>query len=83
MPSAENPRLSTRDIRLVATIRVGHGPSAVAIGEGVVWVSNELDGTVSRIELKRNVVDRTISVGSEPIDVAAGLGALWVVRRTP
>jgi hypothetical protein len=37
---------------------------------------------VSRIDARRNALDKTIRVGAEPIDLVAGLGAVWVVRRT-
>jgi hypothetical protein len=37
---------------------------------------------VSRIDPRRNAVNKTIRVGDEPIDLVAGLGAVWVVRRT-
>jgi YVTN family beta-propeller protein len=47
-----------------------------------VWVANEADGTVSRVDPRRNVVTRTIGVRSSPIDLEVGLGAVWVVRRT-
>jgi YVTN family beta-propeller protein len=61
---------------------VGRGPRAVAVGAGSVWVANEPDGTVSRIDPRRNVVVSTIGVRSTPIDLEVGLGAVWVVRRT-
>jgi virginiamycin B lyase len=57
-------------------------PSAVAVGANAVWVANEADGTVSRIDPRRNEVTETIQVGAEPVDLVAGLGAVWVVRRT-
>jgi YVTN family beta-propeller protein len=65
------------------TIPVGDGPVDVAFGEGALWVVNQLDGTVSRIDPESNEVVETISVGSEPQRVAAGEGRVWVTVRAP
>ena len=35
---------------VVDTVRVGDGPSGIAVVQGTVWVANESDGTLSRIE---------------------------------
>jgi YVTN family beta-propeller protein len=50
------------------------------VGGGFVWVANEHDRSVSRIDPERNAVDRAIGVGARPLDLAVGLGAVWVVR---
>ena len=63
--------------RIAAQYSVGHGPQAVAAGAGSVWVANQLDGTVSRIDRERDQVV-TIDVGGEPTGVAFGSGSLWV-----
>ena len=63
--------------RITAQYAVGHGPQAVTSGAGSVWVANQLDGTVSRIDRARNQVV-TIDVGGEPTGVAFGAGSLWV-----
>jgi YVTN family beta-propeller protein len=44
---------------------------------GSVWVSNELDGTVSRIEPETYDL-RTIDVGGRPAGLAFGADSLWV-----
>jgi YVTN family beta-propeller protein len=56
---------------------VGRGPTAVTAGGGSVWVANSLDGTVTRIDPKRDQVV-TISVAGTPDSVAFGGGSLWV-----
>ena len=49
------------------TIGVGNGPTAVAIGEGSIWVANSQDGTVSRIDPATSSVSDTIGdVGTKP-----------------
>jgi len=62
--------------RITAQYGVGHSPGAVTAGAGSVWVANQLDGTVSRIERDRQIT--TIDVGGAPIALAFGAGSLWV-----
>jgi YVTN family beta-propeller protein len=57
------------------------GPKAVVVAEGAVWVANEADGTVSRIEPVDNTVSARIKVGSSPDAIAYGEGSIWVVNR--
>ncbi len=63
---------------MVQAIPVGSGPSAVAVGEGAVWVVNRQLGTLARIDPERNAVTWSGAVGSDPTAVAVGEGAVWV-----
>ena len=63
--------------RITAQYPVGRGPGAVVAGGGSIWVANTLDGTVSRIDRKRDQVV-TIPVGGAPLGLAFGAGSLWV-----
>ena len=63
---------------MVAPVTVGHAPSALAVGEGAVWVVNRTDGTVSRIDPETNSVSWSVGVGHDPTAVAVGEGAVWV-----
>jgi YVTN family beta-propeller protein len=72
--------IDPRTNQVVADVSVGSRPSAVAIGEGSVWVANSGDGTVSRIDQKSLVVVETIGIGAPVIDVAAGDGAVWTAN---
>jgi YVTN family beta-propeller protein len=56
-------------------------PSALAAGDGSVWVANYNAGTVSRIDPVSRSVIQTIAVGTTPAGVAAGAGAVWVVNN--
>jgi len=56
-------------------------PTAVAAGEGNLWVANLDGGTVSRIDPKRGRVVATISVGPNRTHVVAGEGGVWVLVR--
>ena len=50
-PTPTPSRGSTpRRTRVVQTIPVGNSPSGITTGGGAVWVTNSLDGTVSRID---------------------------------
>ena len=59
-------------------MKAGSGPRALAVSDGSIWVANEGDGTVSRIDPATNKA-LVIKVGSEPDAIAAGEGAVWVV----
>ena len=50
---------------------------SVAVGEGAVWVANELSATVSRIDPEKNEVVETIPLGNRPPD-RRGHGRVWV-----
>ena len=58
----------------------GRGGSAgIAVGAGSVWVTNQLDGTVSRIDPERRAVVDTIHVGPRPVELAVDGDDVWVV----
>jgi YVTN family beta-propeller protein len=63
---------------VVDTIPVGDGPIGVAVGEGAVWVANELSATVSRIDPEKNEVVETIPLGNRPAGIAVGHDRVWV-----
>ena len=63
------------------TIPVGRSPNGIAVGERSVWVANEFDGTVSRIDPETNKVVATITVGHSPGSVGVGYGRVWVAVR--
>ena len=57
------------------------GPDAVAVAEGTVWVANQLDDSVTRVDARSGRVGRTIEVGHEPVALAASKGLVWVANR--
>jgi YVTN family beta-propeller protein len=67
--------------RVAAEVPVGLRPIALAAGEDSVWVVNDGDHTVSRIDAKRRTVVRTIAIpGTAPLgQIAAGESAVWLV----
>jgi YVTN family beta-propeller protein len=58
-------------------LAVGAGPGKLAYGAGSVWVSNTLDGTISRVDPRHTTVE-PIRVGPDPAGIAFGSGAVWV-----
>jgi YVTN family beta-propeller protein len=57
---------------------VGHQPNSVAVGQQSILVTNECDGTVSRIDPATNRVVETIELGHHPRDVAVRGGFAWL-----
>src|SRR5207247_5782095 len=53
-------RINPATRKVVLAIATGRDPSAVALGEGSVWVANSVDGTVSRIDPVGNKVTGVI-----------------------
>ena len=84
-------RVNARSRAISSTIRLGVAiPTAVAVGEGAVWVAARPgfrccppeavgSGTLTRIDPITNSVEATIPVGGEPAALAVGEGAVWVV----
>jgi streptogramin lyase len=63
------------------SIAVGSGPEDLAVGAGSVWVVNEGDRTVFRVNAEtRPSAGKPITrlVGDEPLGVAVGDGSVWV-----
>jgi len=58
-------------------IPVGAAPAHVARGGGYLWASNEVDGTVSRVQTNGGAVT-VIPVGPDPQGLAFASGELWV-----
>jgi YVTN family beta-propeller protein len=70
-------RINPDTSKVQATIRVGNGPSGIAVGAGRVWVANADDGTVSTIDPQSNEVGTT-HLGFRPAAVAVDQGVVWV-----
>jgi ABC-type branched-subunit amino acid transport system substrate-binding protein/DNA-binding beta-propeller fold protein YncE len=53
-------------------------PGNVAVGEGAVWVLNNEERTVSRIDPETKETTRTFEMPGVPSELAAGEGAVWI-----
>ena len=74
------PATLTSD-QIVAKISVGHEPFRLAIGEGAVWVTDQHDAAVYRIDPQTNQVVATISLRGAPKGLVVGDGAIWVANQ--
>jgi YVTN family beta-propeller protein len=61
-------------------VPVGRAPAAIAAVAGELWVTNNLDDTVTRIDPGTARATYTIPVGNGPVGIAAGHGAAWVAN---
>jgi hypothetical protein len=78
-------RVDARSGDVLAAIRVGRGPGALAVGAGAVWVANfrgiQPDNTVTRIDPETNRVVATIALPARPNALTVYRGAVWVVAE--
>lgn len=74
--------LDPQSLSTTQTFRVGKGPSGIAVADGLVWVANSGDGTVSRID-PRGGASRTIRLGQPPGGVVAAYGEVWTSPGEP
>jgi len=60
----------------------GRTPSAVAVGDGAIWMVDADARTVLRVVPSSRVVE-TLATGATPTDVAYGAGSVWVANGRP
>jgi virginiamycin B lyase len=63
-----------------APVRLGRAPVAAAAGFGSIWVADELEGRLYRVDPAARRVVGVLGVGTAPTAVAAGAGAVWVAN---
>jgi YVTN family beta-propeller protein len=79
--SARVVRIDPHANRAVARVDLGNEPSAIATAGSGVWVADDYDNTVSRIDPdSANAVTSTIPVGEAPSAIAVGEGGVWVAN---
>jgi YVTN family beta-propeller protein len=66
--------------KVVDSVGVGIRPSAVASGDGSIWVANSDDRTLARVDPATVSVNKTIGLQATPTGVAVGAGAVWVAN---
>jgi len=71
--------IDTRTDQIVANVEVGVQPTAIAFGEGSVWVVDEGRQRLQRIDARTGGVVASIPVGFLPTGVAVSDGSIWVV----
>jgi YVTN family beta-propeller protein len=70
--------IDTRSNRIVAAVPVGTRPGAITFDSGSLWVANQDDQTVSRIDPASLQTLRNIPVGDAPTAIASSRGEIWV-----
>ncbi|HEX4747222.1 MAG TPA: BTAD domain-containing putative transcriptional regulator [Gaiellaceae bacterium] len=63
--------------RLGPRVALGTTPTAVAVGDGAVWVLDADTRTISRYAPESDSIS-TFATGATPTDLAVGAGAVWV-----
>ena len=61
-------------------VRVGQSPAGIAYGHAALWVTNEGDRTVSRVDPRAGRVVQAVDVGAAPNAVAVTGDDVWVVN---
>jgi DNA-binding beta-propeller fold protein YncE len=75
-------KIDPRTNAVVATVPVGRGANGIVIDRGNVWVANQLDNTVTRINAATATpIGEPITVDRGPAGLAVAAGALWIVHN--
>ena len=77
----EIAKIAPSTSEVLATGVVGSSPSAIAAGEGWVWVTNAGDNSLSKVNPRTTSEVHEFSTGSRPRSVAVGAGAIWVANE--
>jgi peptide/nickel transport system substrate-binding protein len=75
-------RVDPGDLSVALDPGVGSGPTAVLPAFGSIWVANQFDGTVSRLDASTGRVAATVQVGGGPNALGASAGSVWVANET-
>jgi YVTN family beta-propeller protein len=67
--------------KVVARVPVGSSPALIREGDDKVWVADQIDLTVTEIDLESRRVLRTVGIGFRPDDLAARNGAVWAFDK--
>jgi tRNA A-37 threonylcarbamoyl transferase component Bud32/streptogramin lyase len=65
--------------RVSAPIGLPGTPSNLAAGAGALWVADESEGKVYKVQPGAGI--QVVDVGNDPVALAVGDGAVWVVNR--
>jgi YVTN family beta-propeller protein len=66
--------------RRVTPVRLGFAPRAIAYGSGGVWLVDQADNSVYRVDPETNKVGKKIPVGQQPSAITTGGGYVWVAN---
>ena len=74
-------RVDSADTSVTLTKQVGNGPTAVLSAFDSIWVANQSDGTVTRLNPSTGDVQATIPVEEGPNALAVAGDSLWVANE--
>jgi YVTN family beta-propeller protein len=77
-PDSDRVLHFTEAFRVDREVPVGDVPFGITTGHGAVWVANQGDGTVTRVDPESGEVVATIPVGESPWEVVVEAGSIWV-----
>jgi DNA-binding SARP family transcriptional activator len=66
--------------RIVADVPVGANPAGLVVADGSVWVINQDDRTLMRIDLHTRKLVKTIALDGAPTGIASGDGSIWILN---
>jgi DNA-binding SARP family transcriptional activator len=78
VPPNSVARIDENGQKVESFVGVGRHPTAVAVGEGGVWVANSESASVTRLDPATGKFVDTIGVGADLNDIAVGFGSVWV-----
>jgi YVTN family beta-propeller protein len=73
-------RIDSKANRVEATVELGFPPRSIAVGEGAVWVTDQLGDSVARIDPTTNRIVSKIPVGRGARGVEVAAGSVWVAN---
>lgn len=78
-PDLLDPHRAPDDPLPGARVPVGDGPEGLALHDGIVWVGNRVDGTVTRVDAATGTrIGEAIPVGAGANRIAIADGVAWV-----
>ncbi len=75
--SGELTRLDPQTGRVVTHVDPNAAPGGIAVGAGVVWMTDSFAGNVIRVDNPTGLVT-PLAVGPGPSGIAVGVGGVWV-----
>jgi streptogramin lyase len=78
----ELERLSPATMRRVATVELPEDYSDIATGLGAVWIADDGNEAVLRVDPREERISRTYDVKGVPLGVAVGPDAVWTANET-
>jgi len=78
---ATTPSLQKLSAQDAATIELPAPPPATPIGEGSVWISDDSNRAVLKVDPNSERITRSIHLGSRPEGIAVANGSIWVATQ--